>query len=94
MRTLLIYLSFWGAAVWFASQPVYYFIIGREVANLPPHLRMTSGDSEDGCRSFAKHWNAAFHPSSAYCEQVPRWQHWGNAIRNVRKQIADYQISK
>jgi hypothetical protein len=93
MRKLL-FLAIIAGAVSVAFSPVYYFIMGPEIAKLPPHLRMSSGETEIVCTTFARDWNRAFPTSGAYCEQVPRWKHWSNAARNVAAQIGAYSDQK
>jgi hypothetical protein len=93
MRNLFVLVILAGLT-WFALSPVYYFIMGPEVAKLPSHLRMSSGDTEVACTAFAKDWNRAFQKSGAYCEQVPRWMHWSNFARNVAYQVEVYRSVK
>jgi hypothetical protein len=93
MRTLVVLCLLFVIVAWLSS-PVYYFIIGPEVAKLPSHLRMSSGETELGCTAFAKDWNQAFPTSGAYCEQVPRWKHWSNVVRNIAYQIETYRFQK
>jgi hypothetical protein len=93
MRNLFV-LAIFGGLMWFAFSPVYYFIIGPDMAKLPPHLRMSSGDTEAGCTETAKFWNQTFPTGGAYCERVPRWMHWSNFVRNVAYQIDVYRSLK
>ena len=93
MRTLLVLVTI-GGLTWFAFSPVYYFIMGPEVARLPSHLRMSNGDTESECFSFVAYWNRALSTNDAYCERVPRWKHWSNAVRNVAYQIEAYRFQK
>lgn len=93
MRNLFI-LTLFGCVAWFAFSPVYYFVMGPEVARLPSYLRMTSADTKTRCSSFANDWNLTFPTSGAYCEEVPRWKHWSNAVRNVASQIETYKTQK
>jgi len=93
MRKLFV-LATIGGLTWFAFSPVYYFIIGSEVAKLPSYLRMSGGETEIDCAAFAKDWNQAFPTSRAYCEQVPRWKHWSNAVRNIAYQIEAYRFQR
>jgi hypothetical protein len=83
-----------AALGWYALTPVYYFIMGPEIASLPSHLRMTNGDAKLGCTSFARDWNHTFPTSGAYCEEVPRWRHWTNAVQNVVGQVITYRGQK
>jgi hypothetical protein len=87
-------LAIFGGLTWFAFSPVYYFIVGPEVAKLPSHLRMSSGDTDVGCTEFAIAWKRTFPTSSAYCERVPRWMHWSNFVRNVAYQVDLYRSIK
>lgn len=90
----LPFLIICGAIAWFSLSPVFYFIIGPGVGQLPSYLRMTSGDTEIGCASFLKDWERAFPASGAYCERVPRWRHWLNSVQNVGYQLEVYKTLK
>jgi len=92
MRKLFVLVTL--SLTWFAFTPVYYFIMGPEIARLPSHLRMSSGETEIGCTALTKDWNQAFPTSGAYCEQVPRWKHWSNAVRNIAHQIEIYRFQR
>jgi hypothetical protein len=84
----LIYLS------WLALTPVYYFVLGPEVAALPSHLRMSSGQSADECFALAAEIRRAFLTSTAYCERMPRWKHWSNTAQNIGHQIHVFAETK
>lgn len=91
---IVLSVTFFVCLAWFACSPVHYFIIGPEVARLPPHLRMDNGASEADCTSFVNDWNRTFPTSRAFCERVPRWQHWSNLVLNLFHQIGEYRTTK
>src|SRR5260221_5257509 len=94
MRKLIVLLVFTSGIVWTNSNPVYYFIVGPEVARLPSYLRMTSGDTEQMCTLFLRDWERTFPLNGAYCERVIRSEHWFNAIRNIAWKIDSFASEK
>lgn len=94
MRALVVFLLVCGGAIWLSSRPVYYFVWGASAAKLPQHVRMTDGETEAGCKSLVRDFDRFVPESGVYCERVPRWQHWLNAVRNLAYQIDTYWQQK
>jgi hypothetical protein len=93
MRSLLVLALLFGIVAWLSS-PVYYFVWGRAAGKLPQHVRMTAGQTEAGCSSLVRDFDRLVPMSGVYCERVPRWKHWTNAVRNVAYQIEAYRLQK
>jgi hypothetical protein len=91
VRALVVCLLVFGGAVWLSSSPVYYFVWGASAAKLPQHVRMTDGQTEAGCESLVRDFDRFVPKSGVYCERVPRWKHWSNAVRNIAYQIETYR---
>jgi hypothetical protein len=94
MRALVIALLIYSGTIWLSSSPVYYFVWGSSAAKLPQHVRMTDGETEAGCKSLVRDFDRTFPNSGVYCESVPRWKHWSNAVRNFAYQIDTYRLQK
>lgn len=94
MRALVLVVITGGGILWLQSSPVYYFVWGDSFAELPQHVRMTVGQTETECGSLVRDFGRIVPQSGVYCEQVPRWQDWANALRNLGQQMSDYKASK
>jgi hypothetical protein len=93
MRSLFV-LALLASVVWWASRPIYYFIMGPEIGKLPPYQRITTPSTAVDCYALMKDWNSAFPTSGGYCEEAPRWTYWMNSALNIADQIAAYRSHK